>query len=314
MTTAHALGIALLTRISSRGNFTYIYTHQGFCHVAFITDVYSGRFLGYTVSRTKQSDFVLDALRQALSVQNRYDAKFSAVSIIHHSDAGFQYTSSQLRKLIEREGITGSLSAPSVMPGITGSWSPLSGCLTARRSTTIPGCEHSPPGKRLNGPPISGSTGTTPNAFTAPSTTSRRSNTRPATITIIRKRIRPKPKRLKHHPPQTKADSGPSPLGMASPVDFENHTGSTTSRKELAASPLGSSATCPRIAGNPTTRWPILVQGKGARSGCRCRNLGRRCAAKSRKRAAQARPACSRTGAVAPLNRRPKLLGVHGPQ
>lgn len=86
------------------------------------------------MSGTKQSDVVLDALRQALSVQNRYDAKFHAVGIIHHSDAGFQYTSFQLRKLIEREGITKSLLAPSVMPTITGSWSPLSGCLQARRS------------------------------------------------------------------------------------------------------------------------------------------------------------------------------------
>ena len=49
-----------------------------------------------------------------------------------------------------------------------------------------------------------------PNAFTAPSTTSRRSNTRPATITSILKRIRPKPKRLKHRPPQTQADSIPA--------------------------------------------------------------------------------------------------------
>lgn len=88
-------------------DFTYVYTHQGLCYVAFITDVYSRRILGYTASRTTQSDVVLDALRQALSVRNRYDAKFRAVGIIHHLDAGFQYTSFQLRTLIEREGITG---------------------------------------------------------------------------------------------------------------------------------------------------------------------------------------------------------------
>ncbi|WP_410493226.1 transposase [Corynebacterium tuberculostearicum] len=115
-------------------DFTYAYTHQGLCYVAFITDIYSRRFLGCTVSQTTQSDVVRDALRQAMSVQNRYDAKFRAVGIIHHSDAGFQYTSFQLRTLIEREGTTGSLLALSVMPTITGSWSPLSGCLQARRS------------------------------------------------------------------------------------------------------------------------------------------------------------------------------------
>ncbi|WP_455006653.1 DDE-type integrase/transposase/recombinase [Corynebacterium propinquum] len=89
--------------------FSYVYTHQGLCYVAFITDVYSRWIFGYTVSRTKQSDFGLDALRQALSVGNRYDAKFSAVGIIDHSDAGSQYTSSQLCTLIEHEGITRSI-------------------------------------------------------------------------------------------------------------------------------------------------------------------------------------------------------------
>lgn len=91
------------------GGFTYVYTHQSFCYVAFITDVYSRRIPGYTVSRTKQSDFVLDALRQAFSVRNRYDAKFRAVGIMHHSDAGSQYTSSRLCELFEHEDITGSI-------------------------------------------------------------------------------------------------------------------------------------------------------------------------------------------------------------
>ncbi|QRQ68162.1 DDE-type integrase/transposase/recombinase [Corynebacterium tuberculostearicum] len=75
-------------------DFTYVYTHQGLCYVTVITDVHSRRILGCTVSRTKQSDFVLNALRQALSVQNRYDAKFSAVG--HHPPLGCRLSVHQL--------------------------------------------------------------------------------------------------------------------------------------------------------------------------------------------------------------------------
>ena len=49
----------------------------------------------------------------------------------------------------------------------------------------------------------------------------------------------------------TTVGAGTEALGMASPVDFENRIGLTTNRKEIAASPLGSSTTCPQIAGNP---------------------------------------------------------------
>ena len=90
-------------------DFTYVYTRQGFCYVAFVTDVYSRRILGYTVSKTKHSEFVVDALRQALSMRARHDANFDPVGIIHHSDAGSQYTSAQLRGIINEYGLEGSI-------------------------------------------------------------------------------------------------------------------------------------------------------------------------------------------------------------
>jgi hypothetical protein len=39
---------------------------------------------------------------------------------------------------------------------------------------------------------------------------------------------------------------------MVSLVDLEKQIGLTTSKKEIAAQPLGSPTTCPRFAGNPT--------------------------------------------------------------
>lgn len=47
-------------------DFTYVSTWQGWLYVAFVADVYARRIVGWRVSRSMQTDFVLDALEQAL--------------------------------------------------------------------------------------------------------------------------------------------------------------------------------------------------------------------------------------------------------
>src|SRR5690606_29364090 len=47
-------------------DFTYVSTWQGWLYVAFIVDVFARRIVGWRVSTTMQTDFVLDALEQAL--------------------------------------------------------------------------------------------------------------------------------------------------------------------------------------------------------------------------------------------------------
>jgi len=47
-------------------DFTYVSTWQGWLYVAFVIDVYARRIVGWRVSRSMQTDFVLDALEQAL--------------------------------------------------------------------------------------------------------------------------------------------------------------------------------------------------------------------------------------------------------
>ena len=64
-------------------DFTYVSTWQGWLYVAFIIDVYARRIVGWRVSRSMQTDFVLDALEQAL-----YDRQPDRDSLIHHSDRG----------------------------------------------------------------------------------------------------------------------------------------------------------------------------------------------------------------------------------
>ena len=47
-------------------DFTYVSTWQGFVYVAFVIDVFARRIVGWRVSNSMQTDFVLDALEQAL--------------------------------------------------------------------------------------------------------------------------------------------------------------------------------------------------------------------------------------------------------
>ena len=47
-------------------DFTYVSTWQGFAYVAFVIDTFADRIVGWRVSRSLQTQFVLDALEQAL--------------------------------------------------------------------------------------------------------------------------------------------------------------------------------------------------------------------------------------------------------
>jgi transposase InsO family protein len=65
-------------------DFTYVSTWQGWVYVAFVIDVFARRIVGWKASSSAQTDFVLDALEQALYARRR-DGE-----LIHHSDRGVQ--------------------------------------------------------------------------------------------------------------------------------------------------------------------------------------------------------------------------------
>jgi putative transposase len=70
-------------------DFTYVWTWQGWLYVAFVIDVFARRIVGWRVSSSMQTDFVLDALEQALYArQPERDG-----SLVCHSDRGSQYVS-----------------------------------------------------------------------------------------------------------------------------------------------------------------------------------------------------------------------------
>lgn len=90
-------------------DFTYVWTLAGFVYVSFVTDVYSRRILGWRVSTSKTTPLVSSALEQALFTRRRGNAGFTATGLVHHSDAGSQYTSLAFTEALLDAGIAGSI-------------------------------------------------------------------------------------------------------------------------------------------------------------------------------------------------------------
>ena len=82
-------------------DFTYVSTWQGWLYVAFITDVYARRIVGWQVSSSMTTDFVLDALEQALHAGQPENAG----GLIHHSDRGSQYLSLRYSERLAEAGV-----------------------------------------------------------------------------------------------------------------------------------------------------------------------------------------------------------------
>jgi len=86
-------------------DFTYVSTWQGWLYVAFVIDVYARRIVGWRVSRSMTTDFVLDALEQALYArQPERDG-----SLVHHSDRGSQYLSICYSERLAEAGVEPSV-------------------------------------------------------------------------------------------------------------------------------------------------------------------------------------------------------------
>ena len=85
-------------------DFTYVSTWQGFVHVAFVIDVYARYIVDWRVSRSMQTDFVLDAPEQAL-----YARQPGRNTLIHHSDRGSQYVSIRYTERLAAAGIEPSV-------------------------------------------------------------------------------------------------------------------------------------------------------------------------------------------------------------
>jgi putative transposase len=86
-------------------DFTHVATWGGFVYIAFVIDVFARRIVGWRVAASLRTDFVLDALEQALC--DRRGAGLEG--FVRHSDRGTQYLSRRYTDRLADAGI-----APSV--------------------------------------------------------------------------------------------------------------------------------------------------------------------------------------------------------
>jgi putative transposase len=86
-------------------DFTYLRCWEGVVFFSFVLDAYARRVVGWQFSASMRTDLVLDALRMALT-RRRHGAD---VELIHHSDAGSQYTSFAFQHELDDHGVLASI-------------------------------------------------------------------------------------------------------------------------------------------------------------------------------------------------------------
>lgn len=88
-------------------DFTYVATWAGMAFTAFVLDVYSRRIVGWRTKATMPTELPLDALEMAL--WTRRQAAELVEGLIHHSDAGSQYTAIRYTDRLTEAGAVASI-------------------------------------------------------------------------------------------------------------------------------------------------------------------------------------------------------------
>jgi putative transposase len=89
-------------------DITYIKTEEGYCYLSLITDAYSRKIMGYNISDSMSASETIKALHMAIG--NR---RYQGNGLIHHSDRGLQYCSSEYVKLAQDNNIIMSMTEKS---------------------------------------------------------------------------------------------------------------------------------------------------------------------------------------------------------
>jgi putative transposase len=89
-------------------DFTYVATWSGVVYVAFVIDAFSRRIVGWKADTTMRSSLVLDTLEMALWTRDRAGLPVTA-GLVHHNDAGSQYTSFAFSQRLLDAGVDASV-------------------------------------------------------------------------------------------------------------------------------------------------------------------------------------------------------------
>lgn len=85
-------------------DISYIPTGEGWLYLAIVMDFYSRKIVGYALGDSLQASLCGEALKQACLRRN------PPAELIHHSDRGVQYASSEYRKILEEHRLIPSMS------------------------------------------------------------------------------------------------------------------------------------------------------------------------------------------------------------
>lgn len=88
-------------------DFTYVPTWSGMAFTAFVTDVFSRRIVGWRTSTSMPTELPLDALEMAIWTRDQNGEPVRGV--VHHSDAGTQYTSIRYSNRLDDAGAVASI-------------------------------------------------------------------------------------------------------------------------------------------------------------------------------------------------------------
>jgi transposase InsO family protein len=86
-------------------DFTYLRCWEGLVFFSFVIDAYSRRIVGWQFAAHMRTTLVLDALQMALHQRS----PGADLALVHHSDAGSQYTSLDYTQTLEDAGVLGSI-------------------------------------------------------------------------------------------------------------------------------------------------------------------------------------------------------------
>jgi len=85
-------------------DITYVRTWEGWLYLAVVIDLFSRRVVGWAIAPHMRTELVLDALRMALG------RRVPSANLVHHSDRGCQYASTEYRSLLQQHAINCSMS------------------------------------------------------------------------------------------------------------------------------------------------------------------------------------------------------------
>jgi putative transposase len=101
---------SVVTRLDQvwASDFTYIRLPEGFCYLAVVLDAFSRKVIGYCLSKDMDTALVLTAIQMAIKERKIANAN---QKLIHHSDQGVQYCSTDYTDLLKFHGIRISMSS-----------------------------------------------------------------------------------------------------------------------------------------------------------------------------------------------------------